>query len=117
MDPETEERIARLDARVRGLESAGPDPWAVQAAPVAPPGPLPALAGPQKIGHPIPMHQPSATKIVLGPIDMTFSGTTCCFIRHDRDGHLEAYKTTPDIDNTWYDWPSGLESTDQGMYA
>lgn len=44
-DPEIEERFEALEARMRGLESAAEDPWAGQS--LAPPGPRPALAGPQ----------------------------------------------------------------------
>jgi len=44
-DRELDERLARLESRLRVLESAADDPWSGQS--LAPPGPKPALAGPQ----------------------------------------------------------------------
>lgn len=46
MDSETEERLARLEARMRGLESAAADPWSIPPVFAEPPLPMPPLVGP-----------------------------------------------------------------------
>jgi len=55
MDRETEERLAAMDARLRGMESAAADSWAGPPIPLGPPGPRPALVGPMLLPPSVPV--------------------------------------------------------------
>lgn len=59
MDLEIEERFEAMDARVRGLESAGVDPWSGPPISLDPPGPRPALKGPQLFPPDVPERFPA----------------------------------------------------------
>ena len=70
---ELEERVARLEERFAGAERDRPDPWVGQS--LAPPGPMPALAGPRLF----PDEVPSGVVVMWGGaiVDIPYGWTLC----------------------------------------